>query len=265
VPLLRKGQVVQSEVSQQRYVVRRPLGAGGFGEAYAVAPLDEDRDDEGDLVCLKITTDASAWHGEAYFGELLRNDPHAVQMLDAFPVMLGQGRAGRLRFCITMELIHGGTVADACDDGRLPWPEDRVLRQVRLLLRPLTTLHRLGTSHRDITPRNVFVGNRSALKLGDFGLARTALKASGVHADAFTAAFRPPGLNTWWSHADDVYQVGLMALTLATGMPVSNEVTKWSVNQLVGKGPLRDLVKGAIGVKSQRYPDAGAMLAAAQR
>jgi len=47
-------------------------------------------------------------------------------------------------------------------------------------------------------------------------------------------------------------------------MPVSNQVTKWGVNQLVGNGPLRDLVKGAIGVKSQRYPDASAMLDAAQ-
>jgi len=86
-----------------------------------------------------------------------------------------------------MELLHGGTVADACDDGRLPWPQDRVLRQIRLLLRPLATLHRLGTSHRDIIPRNVFVGNRSALKLGDFGLARTALKPR-----ASTRAPSPP-------------------------------------------------------------------------
>ncbi len=264
MPLLKPGQVIQSEITQQRYRVRRALGAGGFGETYAAVRLDEERDEEGDEVCLKITTDASSWHGEAYFGGFLHRESHVVHMIDAFPILSGSGRSQRMRFCIEMELVHGGTVDDACEDGRLPWPEDRVLRQIRLLLRPLATLHRLGTSHRDITPRNVFLGARSTLKLGDFGLAKTALAVSGVHADAYAPPFRPPTLGTWWSPADDVYQVGLLAMTLAVGAPCTNALTKWDVTRFVSKGPLRDLIKGAIGVKAQRYPDATSMIAASQ-
>lgn len=156
----------------------------GFGDAYEVSRLDE-RDQESSTTCLKISPDADIWHGEAFFGGLLRGDAHAVQMVDAFPAFVGSGRAERLRFCIEMELVPGGTVLDACFDGRLPWPPDRVQRQIRLLLGPLTKLHRMGTSHRDITPSNVFIGNRSMLKLGDFGLAKVGLKQNGVIADAF--------------------------------------------------------------------------------
>ncbi len=261
--MLRAGRVIQSEISQQRYVVRRLLGSGGFGEAYAVARLDE-RDQEQPETCLKITADASSWHGEAYFGGLLRGESHVVQVLDAFPIMSGAGRAARLRFCIEMELIEGGTVLDACEDGRLPWPEQRVERQVRLLLRPLATLHRLGTTHRDITVSNVFMGNRGALKLGDFGLTKTALMIAGVRADAYNPAYRPPALGAWWSPADDVYQVGLLALALVSGQPCSNEISKIEVNRLVPKGRLRAVIKTAISVRAQRYQDASAMTEALQ-
>ncbi len=64
--LLKTGQSVQSEITNQRYIVKRPLGSGGFGETYAVARLDEDRDTEADETCLKITSDAASWRGEAY-------------------------------------------------------------------------------------------------------------------------------------------------------------------------------------------------------
>ncbi len=120
--LLKIGQSVQSEITNQRYIVKRPLGSGGFGETYAVARLDEVRDTEADETCLKITSDAASWHGEAYFGGLLRGDPHVVRVIDAFPIMVGSGRAARMRFCIEMELIDGGTVDDACEDGRLLGP-----------------------------------------------------------------------------------------------------------------------------------------------
>jgi serine/threonine protein kinase len=259
--LLSPGTVVQSENhTHQRYVILDELGVGGFGDAFRVGRLDE-RDRVYVETCLKVTDDASTWHGEAYFGSLLKGDSHVVQLIDDFPIMVGSGRAARLRFCLELELIEGGTVLDACSDGRLPWPEDRVRRQIRLILKPLSSLHRLGTSHRDITPANVFIGDRSKLKLGDFGLVKSGLHASGVAADAYTQAYKPPLLGTWWAPSDDVYQVGLLAMTLLAGSPVGNEVTKWDVNQFTSRGSLREVIKKAISVKSQRYLDAAAMAA----
>ncbi|MGH3099202.1 MAG: serine/threonine protein kinase [Streptosporangiales bacterium] len=261
--LLKKHEVIQSEVSGQRYKVTGQLGSGGFGEAYRAQRLDEMDRDDGAESCLKITTNARSWHGEAFFADLLRDDSHAVQMFDAFPILHGSGRAARIRFCIEMELVAGGTVEDGCYGGILGWPEKRVQRQIRLLLGPLATLHRLGTSHRDITPRNVFMGERNVLKLGDFGIAKPGLKKSGVYADAWAPDFTPPYLGTWWSPADDIYQVGLLALTLLKGELMTNATKKPDVNPLARKGgPLRDAIKKAISVKSQRFANASEMMRA---
>jgi serine/threonine protein kinase len=56
---------------------------------------------------------------------------------------------------------------------------------LRFFLRTLGRLHELQTPHRDITPSNTYIGNRSALKLGDYGIAATAKLRRGVPADAF--------------------------------------------------------------------------------
>lgn len=261
--LLRRGEVIQNEVERtRRYRVLDPLGKGGFGEAYKVVELDE-HDNENGSSCLKITTDADAWHGEAYFGALLRNDAHVVRTYDAFPVILGAGNAARMRFCIDMELIEGGTVLDACARGELPWPEKRILRQLSLLLRPLSLLHERGVSHRDINPGNVFMGSRNVLKLGDFGITKMSIRPTGVLADLYHPRYRPPSLGQRWVPSDDIYQVGLLAMTLRSGWPCDNTTGQVAVNQRFSRGPLRDAVKQAIQTnRRQRFPDAGSMITA---
>ena len=156
-------------------------------------------------------------------------------------------------FMIEMEFMSTGTVHDACVDGRLPWPEDRVVRKMRGLLKPLSLLHNMGAAHRDITPTNVYVANRAVLKLGDFGITKASLKKSGVQADLANWADAPPDLGAYWRTADDVYQVGLLMLTLLSGEEVDNTVRKVDVNQLTTRGyGLRQAIKNAISVKSQR-------------
>ncbi len=98
------------------------------------------------------------------------------------------------------------------------------------------------------------------LKLGDFGITRARLHFSGVHADVLNQAFEPRGLGTWWSPADDVYQVGLLMASLLAGEEIYGGIRKPQVNQLTERGPLRDAIKAAIGIKSQR-PSTAAELA----
>ncbi len=262
--MLRQGQLLQHGILHDvRLRVLGRLGEGGFGEAYEVVYLSENDQESGDNVCLKVTTDDRSWHGETYFMRLLQGDPHAVQLYDSFPVRVGEGDAARMRFCLTMELLKGRTVSDLCDSGELRWPEDRVVRQLGYLLRTLGRLHKLQTPHRDITPTNTYVGNKSALKLGDYGIAATAKLSKGVRADAFNPAFCPPDLKTFWDRRDDLYQVGLLALTLLSGEVHHGGVKKPAVNVLAKKdGVLRDVIKTAIGVKSQRFEHADAMRAA---
>ncbi len=90
-----------------------------------------------------------------------------------------------------MELLESGTISDACDDGRLPWSEDQVVRRIQGLLKPLVLLHSIGVCHRDVTPSNVFLTRRSALKLGDFGISRPGLRKSGTRADVANWAYAP--------------------------------------------------------------------------
>jgi serine/threonine protein kinase len=254
--LLKQGALVQHPTERNlRYEIIELIGKGGFGEAYMAACLYDDHDST-EVGCLKVTRDKASWHGEAYFMGLLREEAHVVKMVDSFPALVGEGQAARMLFCIEMELIERGSVADAFANGEKAWEEDRVARQIRYLLKPLSILHRMYTPHRDITPGNIFLKNNIGLLLGDYGIARTALLKSGVVADAFNPAFIPPGLGTFWDRSDDIYQVGLLAMTLLAGEVQTNEVKKPAVNQLTSKGALREIIKRAISVKSQRYESA---------
>lgn len=258
--ILHEGDVIQHGTKRDvRYRVTDLLGSGGFGEAYAVLQLDENDEVVDQPTCLKVTKDGDSWHGEAYFMGLLRRMPHVVQMQDAFPAIVGEGQAGRMIFCIEMDLVQGGTVDDLCESGDLPWPTARVARQIRLLLGPLATLHNMQIAHRDITPQNVFIGPRSSLLLGDYGITKAALLHKGVRVDAANWAFTPKDLKTFWDRRDDIYQVGLLAMTLLTGEVQTNELKKPAVNAVTDKGALRDALKCALSVKSQRFVDASEM------
>jgi serine/threonine protein kinase len=261
--LLKQGAQIQHPTDRNlRYEVLQLIGKGGFGEAYAAVRLRDDNDDPQEVTCLKVTRDKDSWHGEAYFMGLLRGEAHVVRMVDSFPAFVGDGQAARMLFCIEMELIERGSVADAFANGEKAWPEERVTRQIRYLLKPLSILHRMYTPHRDITPGNVFIRNNVGLLLGDYGIAKAALLKSGVIADAYNRAFRPPGLGMFWDRSDDIYQVGLLAMTLLSGEQQTNEVKKPAVNQLTSRGQLREVIKQAISVKSQRYESAEEMSAA---
>lgn len=260
------GTVINSQVSGDSYRILDLLGAGGFGKAYKACLINRDGSDSPRSVCLKITEHSRAWHGEAFYGDLLKSNSHVVRQLDSFPTMMPQGRVTRIVFVIVMEFIESGTVRDACDDGRLPWTEDQVARRIRGLLNPLALLHNMGTSHRDITPGNVFIANRAVLKLGDFGITSTGFTKLGVRANALTRVFAPRDLISFWRPADDVYQVGLLMLTLLSGSEIENSAKKADVTALTSSQfGLREAIKSAISIKSARPQTATDLLGALPR
>jgi serine/threonine protein kinase len=262
VALLRADQIVAHSLKRDvRFRVVDVLGEGGFGQAYTVVELDEDDRETTEIVCMKVTTDPVAWHGETYFMSLLSGNKHAMEILDSFPLLVGEGQAARMRFAITMPIMPLD-VAEACETNLLPWSKERVARQVRLMLEALAILHGLKTPHRDITPMNVFIGPRNRLVLGDYGITKTALLQRGVKADQANWAFAPPDLKTYWDVRDDIYQVGLLCATLLTGQVWEAGVKKPEINKITSDGPLRNIIKTALSVKSQRYADASEMAAA---
>lgn len=255
---LPSGTLIQDEVGCTQYRIKRYLGHGGFGTAYEAVELnDRGSEKKNSATCLKVALAADQWHGEVYFSNLLRNVGHVVEMKSAFPTRVFYGGRQRIAFAINMELVAAGTVRDACERGEATWTEEQVCRRVRLLLKPLTILHGMGVSHRDVTPPNVFVGNKKVLKLGDFGITKAQLHPSGVHADVLNPDFAPKDLGTWWRPADDVYQVGLLMATLRAGEEFRTGVKKTEINKITRSGKLRDAIKAAISVKAQRPQNAG--------
>ena len=97
------------------------------------------------------------------------------------------------------------------------------------------------------------MANRAVLKLGDFGITKAGFKKMGVRADAAAWHYAPSDIGAFWRPADDVYQVGLLMITLLSGEETGNTVRKVDVNQLTTRGyGLREAIKAAISVKSQR-------------
>lgn len=264
VERLPNGTIVHDEIRGKVFKIRSYLGGGGFGKAFRAIEMAGHRERPGTETCLKFTLDSDMWHGEVYFGGLLKGQSHVVRMNAAFTTTIHQRGRPRTAFVIDMELIDGGTVRAHFDADNEPWTEAQVRFRIKQLLKPLSLLHVMGVSHRDITPPNVFVGNRMMLKLGDFGITKAQLKPAGTEPDFYHPLFKPRDLGSWWNPRDDVFQVGLLMATLLAGEEVYGGDYFLGVpyiTQITSRGPFRDAVKDCLRVRAQRIATAGDLLA----
>ncbi|HMC42313.1 MAG TPA: hypothetical protein VKI20_04820 [Acidimicrobiales bacterium] len=245
------------------YVVSNPLGHGGFAQAFSGWQLDR----SGRLrrrVCIKVTPDATSWHGESYFGQLLLSDPRVVGLLDSFPQLSRTGTELRTRYVLVFELERE-TVQAWFGRGGTAWTETGARRELVGLLGVLRKLHGMGATHRDITPDNIYVADRRRLKLGDFGIAKHGLGGAPIHATAFAMEFVSPSLRSYqrsrWYPSDDLYQLGLLAVTLLRG-EVTSRVTAREIKRLSLHPDLEHVLIRATGPRRNRFDDASQMLTA---
>jgi serine/threonine protein kinase len=257
--LFRVGQTIKDPYSHLSYRIEQPLGSGGFGQTFRAEQLSKTgrrRPSGSGAVCLKVTTDPVPWHGEAYFGLLTIGLPNVVQHRGSFPL---SGRSG-MRYVLIMELKTGGTVQDWIDQEPDPWTAGQVINALCPLARTVDALHASGAMHRDIKPANVFIGNRRSLCLGDFGIARHGLRGRGPRADAMAPAFVATSLLTSrneWLPSDDVYQLGLLGLSLLLATQASDPDWR-SLRYQVDHVGLRSVLQRATGPRAGRYASAGA-------
>ncbi|HEX9216875.1 MAG TPA: methylated-DNA--[protein]-cysteine S-methyltransferase [Gemmatimonadales bacterium] len=178
-PLPAAGQAagVAREMLAERYEILRPLGAGGMGVVYAARDRELD-----DVIALKALRAPAGTEDQAAldrFRSELRitrriSHPHVVRTHDI-------GRAGDRRF-ITMEYVHGWSLAQLLERGPMPVPVALVLG--RQLCRALAVVHAQGVIHRDIKPQNVLVSRDGDVKLADFGIAELASRVAAAQPDA---------------------------------------------------------------------------------
>jgi serine/threonine protein kinase len=258
MPWLDRGRTLVSDVTQMRYqVTSSRVARGGFGEVYRGVALTP-RSEQGVKVALKVSLDPMTWHAEAYFGRLLSGHPQVVPMLDAFPVVDGSGRKRRVKYVLVFPWMDEGTVDDSLAARSQRWSEHAVIRQVSALLDVLALLHRRGICHGDITPRNLFLQGGRIL-LGDLGIAKQALSDRPVELSGRTPeVFAPPaGYPFYWSPSEDVYQVGLIALSLLSGQVVTTyELCGKLLKALSASDGMKGWLRDAVAAKGDRFENA---------
>jgi len=258
-PTLRLNTVLVTD-DGPRYLVEGKLGAGGFGTTYVGHRITK----SGRLmalakVCIKVCSSRKDWHGEAFFGELLADDPRVVRLRDAVVRTTGSGTSQRRKYILIFDFMEGGTVSDAIKREQLRWTEARTRREIKALLALLARLHDAGVTHRDLKPDNVYLRD-GKLVVGDFGITKLDLDPRQNFAYALSPKFAPKeAVATWrWGQADDVFQVGLLAATLVSGRTWGTEdVSASAISRLPVSDEFKSWIWHATGARSKRYWDAG--------
>lgn len=253
--LLGHGDDVAGGDTSARYLIERFLGEGGFGQVYLARRMGRSAAVPAS-VCVKVSTRMDGWVREAYFGQLLNDDPRAIRVDDAFPVM----RDGRLLYCLVMEYARHGDLSAYLQRTGKQGNERTARREIAGILQVLGKLHRGQTLHRDLTPMNVFVCDGGRLKLGDFGIARQQGDKRGITTRTLNRLMAPSDIFAGtaapkWQARDDVYQVGQLLAMLIKGNATAR-IPAASVRKLPCSDHLKEIIYRCIGERRKRYESA---------
>ena len=145
-----------------RFTIEDQLGAGGMGRVYRAHDPALDR-----AVAIKVLHESSTAGGERLLAEARSasglNHPNICTVYEV-------GDAGGQPF-IAMELVDGQPLSSLITSTGLP--PDVVMRIGPQVAAALAHAHDRGVVHGDLKPQNVIVTPSGAVKLLDFGLART--------------------------------------------------------------------------------------------
>ena len=276
--LFNSGDTIESPESRLSYRIDRLLGQGGFGQVFLARRLGPSSKVPA-AVCIKVSTRIDGWLREAYFGQLLGEDPRAVRIFDAFPYVTDEGG---IFYCLALEYARHGDLSAFIHRTNKRWAEAVVRREIAAILQVLVKLHRGQHLHRDLTPMNVFVcdgqpGNRQratgnriglCLKLGDFGIVRHQGSRKGVVARTLNPLMAPSdifaGAAPKWQARDDVYQVGQLLAMLVKG-DARARVRTSEIRNLPCSDHLKEICHRCIGERRKRYESADELIAALQK
>jgi hypothetical protein len=172
-----------------------------------------------------------------------------MRLLGAHPNLLRSGDMFAWNddsFVEPTEYVEGGQILEVLlgqhRERLLTWDEKTQI--IKGVAAGLAHAHRLGVIHRDIRPRNIIVGPRGVVKLGNFDLAfipeAPNLSIAKSIRDHFDSRYVAPAV---WENprdvvpASDVYSLGLVFYELITGQSPQHDVEA----VLAGKGPAIDV------------------------
>jgi hypothetical protein len=282
--LFAPGTEIESPETRLSYRVEKLLGQGGFGQVYLARRLGPSSKVPSSL-CIKVSTRIDGWLREAYFGQLLGDDPRAIRIYEAFPIATDDGG---LLYCLALEYARHGDLSAFIQRTSKRWAEAAVRREIAGILQVLVKLHRGQHLHRDLTPMNVFVcesddgrrqpadgrrrrdGKRQSLclKLGDFGIVRHQGNRQGVVARTLNPLMAPSdilaGVAPKWQARDDVYQVGQLLAMLVKG-DARARVRTSEIRNLLCSDHLKEICHRCIGERRKRYESADELIEAIEK
>jgi len=197
---------------QIAYFAHLGLGEGGYGSVWAGVTAS------GQRVAIKVikrTTnfqrDFSSWCTDQHVHLLCLDHQHVVKTFDQFVSPEGH-------MVIVMEL-GGGNLHSLLQQG-VTWSDKDICAVGTQLLSALGQIHAKGIIHRDVTLKNIIWFPEGIYKLCDFGVSKQNVTA-GELARTFVGnpSYIPFELLMagYATHRSDIYQLGLVLLSLMMG------------------------------------------------
>jgi len=210
------------------YEIEALLGRGGMAEVFRARAIEGPR--AGTLVALKLLLpevardpeQVRAFGREAMVTSRVRH-PHIVEIYDA-----GMADGGPF---MAMEYVDGRNlrqILSRCASRSILLPIDFAAYLAKVLAEALHHAHRsrdfrgqpLGIVHCDVSPQNVFISRLGEVKLGDFGVARSAGEGKGQAAYGKIRYLSPEQLRGEpVEPKTDVFALGALLFELLTNEP----------------------------------------------
>lgn len=229
-------------VRQVKYFATVSLDEGGFGQVWHGLTA------QGLQVAIKVikqssdfNRDFSSWLTDQQVHLMCLNHPYVVTTFDQFISTDG-------KLVIVME--RGGGSLDALLKQGIKWSDKSICAIATQILSALHYIHGFGVVHRDVTLKNIIWFNGGVFKLCDFGISKQNVQP-GEYARTFIAhkSYIPPELLTagYTTHQSDIYQLGLVLLTLITEQhPIPEAATLEITRKMILDGLPRQITEALI-------------------
>lgn len=203
------------------YVIKRGLGAGGFGEVYQA------QSESGKYVALKrILRDVDVETRGVRQCLNLRH-PNLIALYDLRQDADDQS-------WVIMELVEGESLRAKLDRSPSGIPRQEADELFAQLVAGVTYLHDQGLVHRDLKPANIFIEN-GLVKIGDYGLSKfiSTSQRGGQTESVGTFHYMAPEIGRGeYGKEIDIYALGIIYYEMLTGdVPFDGE----SVQEIIIK------------------------------
>ncbi|MEZ4392039.1 MAG: protein kinase [Polyangiales bacterium] len=216
-----------------RYRTGALLGRGGMGEVWAAEHVDLGR-----TVAVKVLDPETS--NDPRVVERFRMEARAIAALTHPNLVhiydLGSTEDGRLFYA--MERLRGVTLRerlDAASDGAARPSVEEYVRIGVGVAQGLAAAHAVGVVHRDIKPENIFLTDDGAVKLLDFGVAKTTNASIARGSSNLTVAGQVFGTPAYMSpeqakglavdHRADLYALAAVLYECLSGSPLFPDAT----------------------------------------